>query len=79
VGWMIHWHGWISLHAWMALTIALALAPVCLLLLMGGQEGKGNLIYISDFKIACFLIVAALFASLVPRVLVTTLGLMRRT
>ncbi len=70
--------GWISLTAWMALTITLALAPVILLMLIGEEPGKAGLIYVSHFNVACYLIAAALFASLVLRILIIALGLMRR-
>lgn len=70
--------GWIGPDAWLALTITLALAPVSFVLLMGPDRGKGGLISMSDFKIACDLIVATLFASVVLRVLIVDLGWMRR-
>ncbi len=53
--------------------------PVSFVLLMGGDRGKGSLIYMSDFKIACYLIVATLFASVVLRMLIVAVGWMRRS
>jgi hypothetical protein len=76
VAWGIYRQGWVSLAAWMALTTILGLVPVIYLMLMG--EGSTGLFYMSHFKAACYLMVAAFFASLVLRVLVIALGWMRR-
>ena len=76
VAWGIYRQGWVSLAAWMALTIMLGLAPVILLIAFG--ERPTGLFYMSHFNAACYLMAAAFFASLVLRVLVIVLGLMRR-
>ena len=78
VGWMIYRDGWVSLGAWILLTLILGLAPVILLMLTHQETAYTGLIYISDFKIACYLMGAALFASLVLRLLLIALGLMRK-
>lgn len=78
VGWGIHRRGWIGLEAWMALTVGLALASISVLMLIGNEPGKSGLIYISNVSIACYLVAAALFASLVLRWVIMALGLMRR-
>ena len=76
VGWGIYRQGWVSLAAWMALTIILGLAPVILLIAFG--ERPTGLFYMSHFNAACYLMAAAFLASLVLRVLVIALGLMQR-
>ena len=67
-----------SLAAWMVLTVILGVAPVILLMLTRPEPGNTGLIYVSDFKIACYLMGAALFASLVLRIVIIMLGWMRR-
>jgi hypothetical protein len=76
IAWGIYRQEWVSLAAWMALTIILGLAPVILLIAFG--ERPTGLFYMSHFNAACYLMAAALFASLVLRVLIIVLGLMRR-
>ena len=76
VAWGIYRQGWVSLAAWMALTIILGLAPV-ILLIASGEQPTG-LFYMSHFNAACYLMAAAFLASLVLRVLVIALGLMQR-
>lgn len=80
VGLPIQRHGWISLRHWIALSVVLGgLAPVVLLLMNSGTQPRGTgLIYISDLSITCYFIAAALFASLVLRLLIVRLGWMRR-
>jgi len=78
VGWAVYRRGWVSLAAWMVLTVILGLAPIVLLMLTRQEPAYTGLIYISDFKVACYLMAAAIFASLVLRVLIIALGWMRR-
>ncbi len=78
MGWAIYRRGWVSLAAWMVLTVILGLAPIVLLMLTRQGPGNTGLIYVSDFKIACYLMAAAIFASLVLRVVVIALGWMRK-
>ena len=78
MGWAIYRQGWVSLAAWMLLTIILGLAPVVVLMLIRPVAGNTGLIYVSDFRIACYLMAAAFFASFVLRVVLITLGWMRK-
>jgi hypothetical protein len=70
---------WVSAQYWTALTAILGLAPVALFLLNGGAEpSRSSIVYVADSSVAFYFIVAALFASLVLRVLIIALGWMRR-
>lgn len=78
VGWAIYKRGWVSLAPWMLLTIILGLAPVVVLMLTRTEPAGTGLIYVSDFRIACYLMAAAFFASFVLRVVLIALGWMRK-
>ena len=78
VGWAIYRRGWVSLVAWILLTIILGLAPVVVLMMIRPESGSTGLIYVSDFSIACYLMAAAFFASLVLRAVLIALGWMRK-
>jgi hypothetical protein len=78
VGWVIYRQGWVSPGAWMLLTIILGLAPVVGLMLTRPESEYTGLIYVSDFKVACYLMAAAFFASFVLRVVLIALGWMRK-
>lgn len=78
IGWTIHRRGWVGRDTWTVLTVLLALAPVVVLMLIGVEPGKGALLYVSNVKIACYLIAATLSASLVLRMLIIALGWMLR-
>jgi len=77
IAWGIYRQEWVSLAAWMALTIILGLAPIILLIAFG--ERPTGLFYMSHFNTACYLMTAALFASLVLRIVIIMLGWMRRS